>query len=186
MCLIQSNSCSTEPDSTRLMLVSIGNPEWESHRPRIVGPVSFLLSIITSQLPVCSTLPLQYRGSAWATSGSGWHSSWTLRTLLLSLPHLRSSSPSFRHQTLSSKKVSPLSLGQVEFSTGSNSVFSPSEALCLKAPLWIRRLSFMSRDSGADGLSRRVVCRQTGGGIGIQWAFPSAVGGRSLSGLLLE
>ena len=136
-------------------------------------------------LPVCSTLPLQYRGSAWATSGSAWRLSWTL--LLLSLSQLRSLSPSFRHQTRPSKKVSPLSLGQVEFSTGSNSsIFSPSEAPCLKAPLWIRRLSFMSRDSGADGLSRSVVCRQTCGAIGIQWAFPSAVGGRSLSGLLLE
>lgn len=42
----------------RFMLVSIGNPEWQSHRPRAVGPVPFLLSFITSQLPTCSIFTL--------------------------------------------------------------------------------------------------------------------------------
>lgn len=58
VCFIQSNSCYTDTDTTRLMLVSIANPEWESHWPRTVGPVPFLLSFITSQFPTCSTFTL--------------------------------------------------------------------------------------------------------------------------------
>lgn len=176
VCFIQSNSGPCWHWHHKAHVVSIHRKSWvRVTLTQNCGTCALSTVFITSQFPTCLALsPLQYRGSAWAKSGSGWHLSWTFWTsFLFSLPQLRSSSPFLQTLgSISSRNVASVSVSQVEFSTDLDSyICSSSEALCFKASLWNRRLSFISTISGTNGVSRRVVCRlRWVRGIGMQWA----------------